>query len=169
MGLLLLPLVLDPYWQRVLCSAGIYALLAIGFDFLAEYVGLVCLGGAFFIGAGGYIAGLLNEYFHWSPLFTIPSRDRAGRMHQHACSCSLSQAPGYLLCHCELHVPSLCRFHHHRPQRLRRHRRDHRSGHLSQCLGRAVSHPRGCDCLSVRLAETRQRGHGHYPARDHGQ
>jgi len=71
-GLLLLPLVLDPYWQRVICSAGIYALLAIGFDFLAEYVGLVCLGGAFFIGAGGYIAGLLNEYFHWSPFVTIP-------------------------------------------------------------------------------------------------
>jgi branched-chain amino acid transport system permease protein len=71
-GLLLLPLILDPYWQRVICSAGIYALLAIGFDFLAEYVGLVCLGGAFFIGAGGYIAGLLNEYFHWSPFVTIP-------------------------------------------------------------------------------------------------
>ena len=49
LGLLVLPLVLDMYWQRVLCSAGIYALLALGFDFLAEYVGLVCLGGAFFI------------------------------------------------------------------------------------------------------------------------
>ncbi|MCX5877828.1 MAG: branched-chain amino acid ABC transporter permease, partial [Deltaproteobacteria bacterium] len=70
--LLLLPFVLDLYWQRVFCSAGIYALLAIGFDFLAEYVGLVCLGGALFIGAGGYIAGLLNEYFHWSPFITIP-------------------------------------------------------------------------------------------------
>jgi branched-chain amino acid transport system permease protein len=60
------------YWQRVLCAAGIYALLALGFDFLAEYVGLVCLGGAFFIGSGGYISGLLNAYLGWSPFICIP-------------------------------------------------------------------------------------------------
>jgi branched-chain amino acid transport system permease protein len=71
-GLLLLPFFVDMYWQRVLCSAGIYALLALGFDFLAEYVGLVCLGGAFFIGAGGYISGLLNAHFGWHPFFAIP-------------------------------------------------------------------------------------------------
>lgn len=78
LGLLLLPLMLDMYWQRVVCSAGIYALLALGFDFLAEYVGLVCLGGAFFIGAGGYISGLLNAHFGWSPFFTIPVATVAG-------------------------------------------------------------------------------------------
>jgi len=72
LGLLLLPLVLDMYWQRVLCAAGIYALLALGFDFLAEFVGLVCLGGALFIGSGGYISGLLNAYLGWSPFVTIP-------------------------------------------------------------------------------------------------
>ncbi|MGD2125101.1 MAG: branched-chain amino acid ABC transporter permease [Desulfobacteraceae bacterium] len=77
-GLLLLPLVLDMYWQRVLCSAGIYALLALGFDFLAEYAGLVCLGGAFFIGSGGYISGLLNHHLGWSPLFSIPTATVAG-------------------------------------------------------------------------------------------
>lgn len=71
-GLLLLPLLLDMYWQRVLCIAGIYALLALGFDFLAQYVGLVCLGGAFFVGCGTYIAGLLHVYLDLSPLFTIP-------------------------------------------------------------------------------------------------
>ena len=70
--LLMLPLFLDMYWQRVLCSAGIFALLALGFDFLAEYVGLVCLGGAFFIGVGGYISGLLNSTFGWPALVTIP-------------------------------------------------------------------------------------------------
>ncbi|MGZ3558013.1 MAG: branched-chain amino acid ABC transporter permease, partial [Thermodesulfobacteriota bacterium] len=37
-GLLLSPFLLEMYWQRVLCQAGIYALLALGFDFLAEYV-----------------------------------------------------------------------------------------------------------------------------------
>ncbi|MBN1104539.1 MAG: branched-chain amino acid ABC transporter permease [Deltaproteobacteria bacterium] len=70
--LLLLPLCLDMYWQRVLCSAGIFALLALSFDFLAEYVGLVCLGGAFFIGTGGYISGLLNSHFGWPATLTIP-------------------------------------------------------------------------------------------------
>lgn len=72
LGLLSLPLILDMYWQRVLCAAGIYALLALGFDFLAEYVGLVCLGGAFFIGCGGYVSGLLNAYLGWPPLICIP-------------------------------------------------------------------------------------------------
>jgi ABC-type branched-subunit amino acid transport system permease subunit len=48
-GLLLSPFFLEMYWQRVLCVAGVYALLALSFDFLAEFVGLVCLGGAFFI------------------------------------------------------------------------------------------------------------------------
>jgi branched-chain amino acid transport system permease protein len=78
LGLLCLPLVLDMYWQRVLCAAGIYALLALGFDFLAEYVGLVCLGGALFIGAGGYISGLLNAYLGWPPLLCIPIASVAG-------------------------------------------------------------------------------------------
>ncbi len=77
-GLFVLPLVLGMYWQRVLCSAGIYALLALGFDFLAEFVGLVCLGGAFFIGAGGYISGLLNAYYGWPPFLSIPVASVAG-------------------------------------------------------------------------------------------
>ena len=77
-GLFTLPLVLDMYWQRVLCSAGIYALLALGFDFLAEFVGLVCLGGAFFVGVGGYISGLLNAYYGWPPLLSIPVASVAG-------------------------------------------------------------------------------------------
>lgn len=78
LGLLVSPLFLSMYWQRVLCQAGIYALLALGFDFLAEYVGLVCLGGAFFIGSGGYISGLLNFHFGWSPAVTIPVATVAG-------------------------------------------------------------------------------------------
>jgi branched-chain amino acid transport system permease protein len=80
LGLLSLPLLLDMYWSRVLCSAGIYALLALSFDFLAEYVGLVCLGGAFFIGAGGYVSGLLNAHLGLSPLLTIPIATVAGAL-----------------------------------------------------------------------------------------
>jgi branched-chain amino acid transport system permease protein len=62
-GLLALPLVLhaDPYWSRVVLSALIFGLLAISFDFLANHVGLLCLGGGFFFGVGGYAAALLNE------------------------------------------------------------------------------------------------------------
>ncbi|NIQ40294.1 MAG: branched-chain amino acid ABC transporter permease [Proteobacteria bacterium] len=63
--LLIAPVVVPSlYWQRVLGLAGVYALLAISFDFLAERVGLVCIGGAFMIGVGGYISGVLNYYFH---------------------------------------------------------------------------------------------------------
>lgn len=74
-GLLVLPLVFYhiPYWQRVLSIICIYALLAIGFDFLANYVGLVSLGGGFYIGVGAYIAAILNSEWGVSPAFTIPA------------------------------------------------------------------------------------------------
>jgi branched-chain amino acid transport system permease protein len=72
-GLLVLPLVMPSmYWQRVISIVCIYALLALSFDFLAHYVGLVSLGGAFFIGTGSYIAAILNTSFGLSPIFTIP-------------------------------------------------------------------------------------------------
>lgn len=72
-GLLVLPLVLPGmYWQRVLSIACIYALLAVSFDFLAHYVGLVSLGGAFFVGTGGYLAAIMNTSFGFSPLLTVP-------------------------------------------------------------------------------------------------
>ncbi len=77
-GFLFLPFLIDMYWQRVFCVAGVYALLALSFDFLAEYVGLVCLGGALFIGSGGYVAGLLNHSLGWSPFQTIPIATVAG-------------------------------------------------------------------------------------------
>ncbi|MFH0824297.1 MAG: branched-chain amino acid ABC transporter permease [Pseudomonadota bacterium] len=73
-GLLALPLVLSylPYWQRVVSIVCIYALLAISFDFLANYVGLVSLGGGFYVGVGAYIAALCNTKLGLSALFTIP-------------------------------------------------------------------------------------------------
>lgn len=72
-GLLLLPLLLPGlYWPRVITITCIYALLALGFDFLAHYVGLVCLGGAFFVGVGGYLAAILNTSFGLPPLLTVP-------------------------------------------------------------------------------------------------
>jgi branched-chain amino acid transport system permease protein len=78
-GLLVLPLLMPGlYWQRVISIVCIYSIVAISFDFLAHYVGLVCLGGAFFIGVGGYIAGIFNAYFGMPPLLTIPLAAIAG-------------------------------------------------------------------------------------------
>lgn len=71
-GLLLLPVAMPGmYWQRVITIVCIYAILALSFDFLAHYVGLVSLGGAFFVGVGSYIAALLNTELGMSPLFTV--------------------------------------------------------------------------------------------------
>jgi len=58
----------------------IYALLAISFDFLANFIGLISLGGALFMGVGGYIAGSLNSAFGLSPVFTIPIATLGGAM-----------------------------------------------------------------------------------------
>jgi branched-chain amino acid transport system permease protein len=88
-GMLILPLVMPSmYWQRVISIVCIYALLALSFDFLAHFVGLVSLGGAFFIGTGGYIAAILNTYFGLPPLLTIPLATILG-----ACVCTLVLLP----------------------------------------------------------------------------
>ncbi len=72
-GMLILPLVMPSmYWQRVISIVCIYALLSLSFDFLAHFVGLVSLGGAFFIGTGGYIAATLNTALGLPPILTIP-------------------------------------------------------------------------------------------------
>jgi len=72
-GLLLLPLIVPGmYWQRVISIVCIYGLLAISFDFLAHYVGLVSLGGAFFVGVGGYLTALFNTDLGLSPLLCVP-------------------------------------------------------------------------------------------------
>lgn len=72
-GMLALPLVMPSmYWQRVVSIVCIYALLCLSFDFLAHFVGLVSLGGAFFIGMGGYIAAILNTQLGLPPIVNIP-------------------------------------------------------------------------------------------------
>jgi len=71
LGLFVLTLVLRVYWQRVLVSTAIYAMLAISWDLLIS-TGMVSLGQALFFGVGAYIAGILNHSLNLSPLFTIP-------------------------------------------------------------------------------------------------
>jgi len=80
LGLLALPLILSffPYWQRVISIVCIYALLAVGFDFLANHVGLVSLGGGFYVGVGAYMAALLNLKFGLPPVVTVPIATFAG-------------------------------------------------------------------------------------------
>jgi branched-chain amino acid transport system permease protein len=70
-GLLGLAPILSPYWQEVFISTAVYALLAISWDLLIS-AGLVSLGQSLFYGIGSYVAGALNHYWGWSPLFTIP-------------------------------------------------------------------------------------------------
>ena len=78
-GLLSLPLVMPGmYWQRVISIVCIYALLALSFDFLAHFVGLVSLGGAFFVGTGSYLTAILNTKLGLSPLVTIPGATLIG-------------------------------------------------------------------------------------------
>ena len=79
LGMLALPLLLpDMYWQRVITITCIYALLALSFDFLAHSVGLVSLGGAFFVGVGGYMAAIMNTTWGLPPWATVPLAALAG-------------------------------------------------------------------------------------------
>jgi len=74
---LVLPLALEDYWQRVLLSVAIFALLAISWDILAQS-GMVSLGQALFFGVGAYCSGVLNHYFGISPFLAIPIATIAG-------------------------------------------------------------------------------------------
>jgi len=81
LGLFLLPVVVpDMYWQRIICIFGVYALLAIGFDFLSGFVGLISLGGAMFVGFGGYISGLLNATYGIPIVLSMPIGTLAGAL-----------------------------------------------------------------------------------------
>ncbi len=69
--LFVLTLVAGVYWQKVLISTAIFALLALSWDLLTS-VGMVSLGQALFFGVGAYISGTLNHDLHLSPFLTIP-------------------------------------------------------------------------------------------------
>jgi branched-chain amino acid transport system permease protein len=70
-GFLILPLFLGAYWQKVLISVAVFALLAISWDILAES-GMVSLGQALIFGVGAYGTGVLNHYFGLHPFISIP-------------------------------------------------------------------------------------------------
>jgi len=70
-AILMLPLVLGIYWQKVLLSVAVFALLAISWDLLAQ-TGMISLGQALFFGMGAYVTGILNHHWGLPPLLTIP-------------------------------------------------------------------------------------------------
>lgn len=70
-GLLILPLFLESYYEKVLLHACLFGLLALSWDFMAS-CGLFSLGQALFFGAGAYVSGILNHYFHLPVLLSIP-------------------------------------------------------------------------------------------------
>ena len=70
-GLVVLSFALSVYWQRVLLSVSVFALLAISWDILAQS-GMISLGQALFFGTGAYLAGIMNHYWGWPPYITIP-------------------------------------------------------------------------------------------------
>jgi branched-chain amino acid transport system permease protein len=79
LALLILGLAAPLYWQRVLVSASVFALLALSWD-LAATSGMVSLGQALFFGVGAYIAGILNHYFQWPIIITLPVATVGGGM-----------------------------------------------------------------------------------------
>ena len=79
LGFLILPLVVSPYWQKVLLSVAVFAMLAISWDILAQS-GMISLGQALFFGMGAYVSGVLNHYLGWHPLVTIPIASVLGGM-----------------------------------------------------------------------------------------
>ena len=89
LGLLILPLIVpNPYWQRVICLMTTFALLALVFDFLAEFVGLISLGGAFFMGVGGYVTAILDTWLGLPIALSIPLGTIGG-----AAICTLALLP----------------------------------------------------------------------------
>ncbi len=69
--LLVLPLILPSYWQKVLLQTAVFGLLAMSWDFLVT-AGMVSLGQALFFGLGAYIAGSLDHFAGFPIWLTIP-------------------------------------------------------------------------------------------------
>ena len=70
-GLALAAFFLPLYWQKVLVTTCIFAMLAVSWDFLSS-CGMLSLGQALFFGTGSYTAGALNHYLHLPLYATIP-------------------------------------------------------------------------------------------------
>ena len=70
-GLLVIAPFFSLYWQEVIISTAIYALLAVSWE-LMYMTGLISLGQSLFYGVGAYIAGALNARWGVPITLTIP-------------------------------------------------------------------------------------------------
>lgn len=71
LGIALLSYLLPMYWQKVIITTCIFAMLAVSWDFLSS-CGLLSLGQSLFFGIGSYVAGSLNHYLHVPFYLSIP-------------------------------------------------------------------------------------------------
>ena len=76
-GLLIVPLLLGAYWQKVVTLTCAIALLGLSWDIMAS-AGMICLGQAFLFGVGAYISGALNHYYNLPPFLAIPAATLGG-------------------------------------------------------------------------------------------
>ena len=62
----------SPYSLQVLATAGVYALLVIGYQFIFGQAGALSLAQGTFFGLGAYVTGILGSQLGWSFLQTFP-------------------------------------------------------------------------------------------------
>ncbi len=71
--LLAWPFALDSaYDRRLLALAGVYALVAIGYQFVFGHAGQLALTQGTFFGLGAYVTGILGERLGWTATATLP-------------------------------------------------------------------------------------------------
>ena len=69
---LLIPALMDKYWQSVAVLAGIYIILGLSLNVIVGYAGMFQLGHAAFYGIGAYTAAIINIHFGIPILWLIP-------------------------------------------------------------------------------------------------
>ena len=62
----------DPYSQRVLTLAGVFALMVIGYQFIFGHAGSLSLAQGAFFGLGAYVTGILGSQLGWTFPATFP-------------------------------------------------------------------------------------------------
>jgi branched-chain amino acid transport system permease protein len=72
-GMMLLPLVANPYLLFMGTQLAIFIILAVGLNLLVGYCGQLAFSQAALFGIGAYSAGLLKVHLGWSFLLTVPA------------------------------------------------------------------------------------------------
>ena len=119
---LVLPLVLGVYWQKVLLSVAVFALLAISWDILAQ-TGMVSLGQALFFGVGCLLCRCVESLLGIVAVYHHARCSDCGRADLHPFPASGTAAAGHLFFHGYPDYPADAGKDHRSYQDFRRHRR----------------------------------------------